>query len=113
MAPGAAVMNLSALGVALAWATVCAILVNIYVTGLNQITDVDIDKINKPYLPIAAGHLSLPAAWAIERCLSGIHGVARTYSVARRITRKQPVVSGARICVLPEQRQRLAARLLR
>jgi 4-hydroxybenzoate polyprenyltransferase len=70
MAPGAAVMNLSALGVALAWATVCAILVNIYLTGLNQITDVDIDKINKPYLPIAAGHLSLPAAWAI--CLGSL-----------------------------------------
>jgi len=64
-APGAAVMNLSALAVALAWAIVCAVLVNIYVTGLNQIFDVDIDKINKPYLPIAAGELSLPAAWIV------------------------------------------------
>lgn len=64
-APGAAVMNLSALAVSLAWAIVCAVLVNIYVTGLNQIFDVDIDKINKPYLPIAAGELSLPAAWIV------------------------------------------------
>jgi len=32
---------------------------NIYITGLNQVTDVEIDKINKPYLPIAAGDLSL------------------------------------------------------
>ena len=35
-----------------------ALLMNIYITGLNQITDVEIDKINKPYLPIAAGELS-------------------------------------------------------
>lgn len=35
-----------------------ALLMNVYITGLNQITDVEIDKINKPYLPIAAGALS-------------------------------------------------------
>jgi len=64
-APGTAMLNISALGVALAWAIACAVLVNIFVTGLNQIYDVEIDKINKPYLPIAAGYLSLPAAWTI------------------------------------------------
>jgi len=64
-APGTTMLNLSAFGVALAWAIVCAVLVNIFVTGLNQIYDVEIDKINKPYLPIAAGYLSLPAAWTI------------------------------------------------
>lgn len=35
---------------------------NLYITGLNQITDVDIDKINKPNLPIAAGDLSMKNA---------------------------------------------------
>ena len=35
-----------------------ALLMNVYITGLNQITDVEIDKVNKPYLPIAAGELS-------------------------------------------------------
>lgn len=39
-----------------------ALLINIYVTGLNQITDVDIDKINKPDLPIPAGLLSVEDA---------------------------------------------------
>jgi hypothetical protein len=68
-APGA-VINLTALGVALAWAIFCAVLINIYVTGLNQVFDVEIDKINKPYLPIAAGYLSLPAAWGI--CLGAL-----------------------------------------
>lgn len=31
---------------------------NLYITGLNQVTDIGIDKINKPYLPLASGHLS-------------------------------------------------------
>ena len=31
---------------------------NIYITGLNQWSDVEVDKINKPWLPIAAGTLS-------------------------------------------------------
>jgi homogentisate phytyltransferase / homogentisate geranylgeranyltransferase len=37
-------------------------LVNVYIVGLNQIEDVDIDRINKPRLPVAAGDLSLGAA---------------------------------------------------
>ena len=36
-----------------------SLLMNLYITGLNQVTDVEIDKINKPYLPIAAGLLTL------------------------------------------------------
>jgi homogentisate phytyltransferase/homogentisate geranylgeranyltransferase len=36
-----------------------ALLMNLYITGLNQVTDVEIDKINKPTLPIAAGDLSM------------------------------------------------------
>ncbi len=31
---------------------------NVYIVGLNQLEDVEIDKINKPYLPIAAGEFS-------------------------------------------------------
>lgn len=39
---------------------------NVYVTGLNQITDVDIDKVNKPYLPIPAGYLNrIQATWIV------------------------------------------------
>jgi homogentisate phytyltransferase/homogentisate geranylgeranyltransferase len=41
------------------FAMVPALLMNLYITGLNQVTDVEIDKINKPDLPIAAGDLSL------------------------------------------------------
>jgi len=31
---------------------------NVYIVGLNQLEDVEIDKINKPFLPIAAGEFS-------------------------------------------------------
>jgi homogentisate phytyltransferase / homogentisate geranylgeranyltransferase len=31
---------------------------NLYITGLNQVTDIEIDKVNKPYLPLAAGTLT-------------------------------------------------------
>ncbi|KAL2323106.1 hypothetical protein Fmac_027485 [Flemingia macrophylla] len=30
----------------------------IFVAGMNQLTDLDIDKINKPYLPLASGQIS-------------------------------------------------------
>ncbi|MCB0286844.1 MAG: UbiA family prenyltransferase, partial [Calditrichaeota bacterium] len=32
---------------------------NIYIVGLNQITDIDIDRINKPDLPLASGIFSM------------------------------------------------------
>nr|CAB3458416.1 unnamed protein product [Digitaria exilis] len=38
---------------------------NGYIVGINQIYDVAIDKVNKPYLPIAAGDLSVESAWLL------------------------------------------------
>ena len=35
--------------------------VNLFIVGLNQLEDVEIDRINKPYLPLAAGDLSIAA----------------------------------------------------
>jgi homogentisate phytyltransferase/homogentisate geranylgeranyltransferase len=49
----------------LAWTLVAGYGVNVFIVGLNQITDVEIDRINKPYLPIAAGDFSVGQAWAI------------------------------------------------
>ncbi|KAL6508998.1 hypoxanthine-guanine phosphoribosyltransferase [Orobanche gracilis] len=40
-------------------AVVAALLMNIYVVGLNQLTDIEIDKVNKPYLPLASGEYSI------------------------------------------------------
>ncbi len=53
-------------------ALVPALLTNIYITGLNQIIDVDIDRINKPYLPIASGEMSKSVA--IVTVLSSLLG---------------------------------------
>ncbi len=42
----------------LAFAWLACICGNIYIVGLNQLEDVEIDKINKPYLPLASGEFS-------------------------------------------------------
>jgi homogentisate phytyltransferase/homogentisate geranylgeranyltransferase len=45
----------SAFGLTLLSALAC----NLYITGLNQVKDVPIDRINKPWLPLVSGRLSL------------------------------------------------------
>ncbi|GAY62642.1 hypothetical protein CUMW_219510, partial [Citrus unshiu] len=46
-------------------AIVPGLLVNIYEVGVNQLYDVEIDKINKPDLPLASGDLSIGAGITI------------------------------------------------
>ncbi|EFJ08575.1 hypothetical protein SELMODRAFT_229530 [Selaginella moellendorffii] len=43
---------------------------NGYIVGINQIYDVGIDKVNKPFLPIAAGDLSVSTAWTLVLSLA-------------------------------------------
>ncbi len=43
----------------LALTLLACLALNLYVVGLNQITDVSIDRVNKPWLPLAAGSLSM------------------------------------------------------
>lgn len=40
-------------------ALIIGITTNIFIVGINQIADVEIDKINKPFLPVANGDLSI------------------------------------------------------
>jgi homogentisate phytyltransferase / homogentisate geranylgeranyltransferase len=47
------------------WVLVAGAGVNVAIVGVNQLTDVEIDRINKPHLPLAAGDLSREAAWRI------------------------------------------------
>lgn len=44
---------------------VAALSVNIYVVGVNQLTDIQIDRINKPYLPLASGAFDIPTGLSI------------------------------------------------
>lgn len=40
-------------------ATLGACFVTIYTAGINQLSDIEIDKVNKPYLPLASGEFSV------------------------------------------------------
>ncbi|CAL5440043.1 unnamed protein product [Camellia sinensis] len=46
-------------------ALVPSILMNLYVVGINQLFDVDIDKVNKPNLPLASGEFSMEFGMAM------------------------------------------------
>ena len=48
-----------------AWTLLAAFCVNVFIVGLNQLEDVELDRVNKPHLPIAAGDLSHRAALRI------------------------------------------------
>lgn len=50
---------------------------NIYIVGLNQLEDVEIDKINKPYLPVASGEFSRKTGELIV-AIAGIIAVLTT-----------------------------------
>jgi homogentisate phytyltransferase/homogentisate geranylgeranyltransferase len=72
---------------------VAALAVNVSIVGINQITDVDIDRINKPRLPIAAGDLTLNQAKAIVAAATVIplvmaltQGAVETVAVAAALT---------------------------
>jgi homogentisate phytyltransferase / homogentisate geranylgeranyltransferase len=54
------------------WVMLAGTGVNIAIVGINQITDIEIDRINKPHLPIAAGQLSPEAAWWIVAVAAAI-----------------------------------------
>lgn len=47
----------------LAW--IGSLAANLYVVGLNQLYDQEIDRVNKPYLPLASGDLTLRAGRGI------------------------------------------------
>jgi heme O synthase-like polyprenyltransferase len=52
---------------------VALLLGNAFIVGINQIYDEDIDKVNKPFLPVASGEMSKRFAW-IAVAFSGIVG---------------------------------------
>jgi homogentisate phytyltransferase/homogentisate geranylgeranyltransferase len=64
-APAGTALLSGPLVLAMIYALPPALLMNLYVTGLNQLTDIELDKVNKPTLPLAAGSLSPRAGVAI------------------------------------------------
>jgi homogentisate phytyltransferase / homogentisate geranylgeranyltransferase len=54
---------------------IACLLGNIYIVGLNQLYDVEIDRVNKPDLPLASGKLSIAQGqWIVG--VSGLLGIA-------------------------------------
>lgn len=51
---------------ALAQALPAALLMNICIVGINQVYDVEIDRVNKPYLPLAAGDFTVATGVAVS-----------------------------------------------
>jgi UbiA prenyltransferase family len=52
---------------------VALLLGNAFIVGINQIYDDDIDKLNKPFLPVASGEMSKRFAW-VAVVASGVIG---------------------------------------
>lgn len=54
---------------ALGTALVSALCMNGYIVGINQCFDVEIDRLNKPYLPLASGAWSMRTGWSLVGAL--------------------------------------------
>ena len=54
------------------WTLVAGLAVNVYIVGINQIEDVDIDRVNKPFLPLAAGEMTHELARAVVGATAGL-----------------------------------------
>jgi homogentisate phytyltransferase / homogentisate geranylgeranyltransferase len=72
---------------------IAGLTVNVAIVGVNQLTDVDIDRVNKPFLPVAAGDLSAAAARRIVAVCSIVplamavtQGAPETAAVAAGLT---------------------------
>ena len=62
------------------WSLFACLCANVYITGLNQLTDIEIDRINKPYLPLASGAYSVSTGtWIVGVCLALAVGSAFLY----------------------------------
>ena len=89
----AAAQNTAPDALDLAATLVAGLAVNIAIVGVNQLTDVEIDRVNKPYLPIAAGDLSprnatiiVAACTIIPLAMALTQGAAETIAVAAGLT---------------------------
>jgi homogentisate phytyltransferase/homogentisate geranylgeranyltransferase len=45
---------------------------NVYIVGLNQLEDIEIDRINKPHLPLASGEFTRRQGWLIVGITGGL-----------------------------------------
>jgi homogentisate phytyltransferase/homogentisate geranylgeranyltransferase len=101
------------------WTLVAALSVNVFIVGINQLTDVEIDRVNKPQLPLASGELTpaqgtaivvaagvLPIVLALTQGLtelafvSAALAVGVAYSVPPVRLKRYPALAAASISVV-------------
>ena len=70
--PAAAQQRFPALTFAMVAALIPSLCANVYIVGLNQLTDIAIDRINKPQLPLASGAFSVSMGRWIVAVLGGL-----------------------------------------
>jgi homogentisate phytyltransferase / homogentisate geranylgeranyltransferase len=73
------------------WTLVAGLAVNVYIVGINQIEDVDIDRVNKPFLPLAAGDMTLQQA---RRIVAGTAALAVVLAITQGAEETVAVVVG-------------------
>ncbi|KAL2340281.1 hypothetical protein Fmac_008221 [Flemingia macrophylla] len=101
-------------------AVVAALFMNVYIVGLNQLSDIEIDKINKPYLPLASGEYSfttgviivasfsvlsfwlawIVGSWPLFWALSISFVLGTTYSIDLPLLRWKRFAVLAAMCIL-------------
>ena len=54
------------------WTLVAGLAVNVYIVGVNQLEDIDIDRVNKPFLPLASGEMTQEYARAVVAASAGL-----------------------------------------
>lgn len=79
-------------------AAICA---NLYVTGLNQITDLTVDRVNKPDLPLACGALSRRDAEIVVTLAGIVSLISAAFSSALFATVVASIVLGTLYSVEP------------
>ena len=75
----------------LAWTLVAGLAVNVYIVGVNQLEDVEIDRVNKPFLPLAAGDMTAEQARAV---VGGCAGLAVVLALTQGALETVAVLAG-------------------
>ena len=86
--------------------------VNVFIVGINQLEDVEIDRINKPFLPIAAGDLTVrgrggssPRRASCRSCWRSRRARSRRRGGRRAGDRRRLLVPAAAAQALPPPRR--------
>merc|ERR1719163_655831 len=81
---------------------------NLFIVGINQIYDVEIDEVNKQFLPVAAGRISPRVAWALVLAAGagGLAVVRATFSPLIQVLFAFGTAVGALYSVPPFQLKR-------